>query len=458
MTRKNNLSLAFLVVFLKFSLGFITYPLYLKYLNNFEISLYFLFISTSSLFELLDFNLSNSLIRYFSYAEGGLSELEKEGISNTDTKAGAGELFENLLVFSKIYYKWLCFIGVITIGFGFSAYLFFFTKKFHEAFVYYEFNWIIYAGSVILGVYFMYLSPALMGKGYIDETNKVSLYSRCLGVVAQVICIFSGLGLLSLGISALISTVFERVLLIRLFKQKILINKIRKTINKQSFSKLLKTIWHNNYKLGLMSLAWLLIAKFNTFIAGFAISDLTTLSSYLFTFQVFTIILAIAHVPISNNYADISMFYVSDRLKSIQLFLKVNRYSIVLMLLATVGVIVLGNNVLHMLNIKQGLLPFKYLLLIGVIYILEKQLVNHSTMITISNKLPMFRAYIISATMVLTLSIYLALILKVGIIGVILPQLIGQGVFNYWYWIKYNLHNENIKFSDYLYGFVRFGY
>jgi hypothetical protein len=457
MTRKNNLSLAFLVVFLKFSLGFITYPLYLKYLNSFEISLYFLFISTSSLFELLDFNLSNGLIRYFSYAEGGLSELEKEGISNTSTKTEDDDLFENLLVFSKIYYKWLCFIGAITIGFGFSVYLFFFTKRFHEAFVYYEFNWILYGGSVILGVYFMYLSPALMGKGYIDETNKVSLYSRGLGVVAQVLCIVSGLGLLSLGISAIISTVFERVLLIRLFKQKILINKIRKNINKQSFSTLLKTIWHNNYKLGLMTLAGLFIAKFNTFIAGFAISDLTILSSYLFTFQVFTIILTIAHVPISNNYADMSMFYVSDHGKSIKIFLKYNSYSIVLMIMLVIGVIFFGNFILQLIHIKHGLLPIKYLLLIGLVYILEKQLVDHSTMIAITNKVPMFKAYLVSAVIILVLSILLALVLRIGVIGIILPQLLGQGIFNYWFWVKYNLANEKISFKDYFLSLVTVG-
>lgn len=458
MTRKNNLSLAFLVVLLKFSLGFITYPLYLKYLNSFEISLYFLFISTSSLFELLDFNLSNGLIRYFSYAEGGLSELEKDGFSNKEIEAKEGDLFENLLGFSQIYYKWLCFIGAITIGLGFSVYLFFFTKKFQEAFLYYEFDWLIYGSSVILGIYFMYLAPALIGKGYIDQTNKVSLYSRGLGVITQVVCIISGLGLLSLGISALISTIFERVLLIRLFKQKILVCKIKNTLNKQSFSKLLKTIWHNNYKLGLIALAGLFIAKFNTFIAGFAISDLNTLSSYLFTFQVFTIILAIAHVPISNNYADMSMFYISNHDKSVKIFLKCNSYSMFLMILLAIGVIFFGNFILHLMHIKHGLLPIKYLLLIGFIYILEKQLADHSSMITIANKVPMYKAYLFSAIMVLVLTILLALILKIGVMSVVLPQLIGQGIFNYWYWVKYNLANENIKFKEYILSLVRIGY
>ena len=458
MVRKNNLYLAFVVVFIKFSLGFITYPLYLKYLNSFEVSLYFLFISTSTLFDLLDFNFSLGLTRYFSYAEGGLTELKKDGLSNTSLKLDDGDLFGNLLVFSKFYYKCLCTLGAITIGIGFSVYLYFFTQKFHEEFLYYELNWILYSCSVLLGVYFMYLAPALMGRGFIDETNKVSLYSRCLGVVAQVICIVSGLGLLSLGISALISAISERVLLIKIFEKKILFDKVKHKLNRTSFFYLLQNVWHNNYKLGLITVAGLAITKFNTFIAGFAISDLTTLSSYLFTFQLFSIVLAVAHVPISNNYADMSMLYVADHPKSIRLFLKSNSYSIILMVVLVFGIIATGGIVLKILHFKHGLLQTKYLLFIGLIFILEKQLADHSTMIAITNKVPMLKAYIFSAIMVLVLSVFLALIFKIGVMGVILPQLIGQGVFNYWYWVKYNLDNENIKFKDYVLSLVRIGY
>lgn len=450
--RKNSLSLAIIVLLFKMLIGFINYPLYIRFLTPFELSIFFLIISTGSIFELLDFNFTTNLIRYFSYAEGGISHLQKEGLAPV-TVDKSEDLFSLLLIFSKVYYKILTVVAFIVIGIGFSIYLFYFTKIHGQAFLKLEVIWTIYCSGSLLTIYYMYLSPAMISKGFIDNVNRISLFAKIFGVVVQIIALFLGLGLFAIAIGAIATMVLERIWLFREFDSKFgLFRKL--TINRNQFLNFFKTIWHSNFKLGLMTLAWLFIAKFNSFIAGFAIHDVNLLSEYLFTLQLFTIILSIAHVPISNNISDISTYYVQNKQHSIKIFLKNNALSIMCMVCFTLIIIFIGNEVLHLFHYKKVLLSNKFIILLGIIYVFEKQLVNHSTMISVGNIVPMYRAYLISAVIVFLVTMYLVFILHLGVLGLILPQLIGQGIFNYWYWVNYNLKFHNISYKNYLFSLL----
>lgn len=431
LARKNNLLLGMLVSLFKLSLGFITYPLYLHYLNPVELSIFFLFVGTSSIIELLDFGFYGSITRYFAYSSSKPIEYK----------------VNILLKISQAYYRWICIIAFFVVVVGFGIYLYFFTNLHHARFINYLLIWLLYGTSVLIGIYFMYLSPLLIGFGFIDKVNKISLISRIIGLVIQVVFIIAGYGLVSIAIGALCSTIVERVMLLEAV-QKLSLD-ICQTFEHSDYKKVFKEIWSVNYKLGLISLAWLFIAKINVFIAGMIIKDITLLSEYLFSFQMITILLAIAHVPISNRFGDISSYYVSNKTKAMSLFFKSNQQSIWFMLLCTASLLLFGNATLTLLNFKHSLLNWHYLLVICIMYLLEKQLINHSTMISIRNEVPMLKSYLVTAIMVVVITIICAEILHIGIWSVILPQLICQSCFNYWYWIKYNLSRENIKFTHY---------
>lgn len=447
--RKNNLLLGLATNFLKMSIGFITYPVYLRYLESFQLSIFFLFSGTGALLELLDFGFSGNITRYFAYAASGVSEVIKTRIPADISLSFSSEtnLTNNLMQFAKIYYRVLCGIALLLVIGGFSIYLYFFAKLHNAAYGYIEGIWLIYSVGTLFSVYYMYLAPLLIGKGFIDKTNKIALFCRILGAITQIIMLFSGLGLVSIAIGAVVSGITERILLLKLVRQ--VLGKVNTKISKPEFWQLFYNLWHTNYKLGLITLAWLFIAKINTFIAGFAIHDIKLLSEYLFTFQVITILLTFAHVPLSNNFADIAAYYVQDRKKGITLFLKANSKSLWLMLLLSIGMLSFGNLFLKVLHFKHGILTNNYLIIILIIYIFEKQLINHTTMITVRNEVPMFKAYLLTAACVFSLTLIFAYAFKLGIWAVILPQLIVQGLFNYWYWVKYNLAQDEISLYQY---------
>ncbi len=447
MDRKNSTLLGLITVIFKVASGLIVYPIALKCLNSFDLSIYLLIISTASLFELLDFNFTGNLIRYFSYIEGGSQSQDKNIFIEENFSNSGSSLFCELLLMAKLYYKLLCVFCFILIGIGFSFYLYFFTKSHHQAFFYYECNWLLYSTAVLLSVYFMYLAPALISKGMIDKVNKISLISKLSGVIVQLILIY-WLGLPALLIGAFVTTIVERTILYNLFA-KVINFDIKIKLDQNRFWYILKIFWQNNYRLGLIALIWLFLNKLSSFVAGFSITDTHQLAEFLFSMQIFSLASFLASVPINNNFSDISTFIVNNKSQAIKLFLKNNRQSLLLLISISIAVVIFGHSISELLKLKHSFLEIKYLLVIILINILDKQLLNNSTMITIFNQIPMLKAYLISA-IVITVSIFIGcFIFHLGIWGLLIPQLIVQSLYNYWYWVYYNIKLMLISVKDY---------
>lgn len=443
--RKNNLKFGLFVTAFKVSLGFISYPLYLHYLSSFDLSVYFLFASTGFIIELLDFNFSVSLSRYFAYSYN----FNVLGVnSHTEIKIYNPSV---LLQFAKLYYRIVCLFVVVILVVGFSFYLYYFTQLHNQNFWYYECIWLCYSGNVVLGMYFNYMSPLLIGFGYVDKVNKVSFISRISGFIFQLIFILCGFGLITMAISTFVSALVERFLFYGMVN-KLVVNFRFDKLSHDKLINVFKDIWKTSYKLGLITFSWLMISRLNSFVIGVSVNDLLLLNQYLFTFQVISILMTLAHVPINNNFGDMASYYVTDKNQAMIIFLKSNKYSIWLMFIFCICMVLFGNLLLSIFGLKHSLLPFQYIIILIIIYIFEKQLVNHTTMISLRNEVPMLKSYLITGFFI-SLSIILLSIYKVhNLLAYLLPQLIFQGVFNYWYWVKYNLNKFNINIVSYFKG------
>ncbi|MCE3269556.1 MAG: polysaccharide biosynthesis protein [Burkholderiales bacterium] len=356
--RKNSLTLALFTSVFKVSLGLISYPLFLKFLNSFDLSMYLLFISTIGFVELLDLNFSPNLVRYFSYADAGLKTLS---INNNDKQV---DLLSDLFVMARQYYRFLCAIACIIFGFGFSVYLYYFTALHHKNFIYYELNWLGYMVAILLGIYFTYLSPALIGRGHIDRVNRVLLISKLTAVIIQSALVYF-IGLPAIILGALISTIIERILLLNLVKNHLNFDKNKK-IDRNQFYLLLKQFWSTNYKLALIGISITIIARFKAFTAGFVIFDANLLAQFLFSLQVFAIAFSLAIVPVSNNYSDMSAYFISDKSRLQKLFFKQNRISLFIILFVSIVIIFFGNILVQLINVKHPFLPWTYLIVISL--------------------------------------------------------------------------------------------
>ncbi|MCC2625926.1 MAG: hypothetical protein K0R14_1799 [Burkholderiales bacterium] len=442
--RKNSLSLALFASVFKVSLGLISYPLFLKFLDSFDLSIYLLFISTIAFVELLDLNFAANLVRYFSYAAAGVKTLDL----NENSSSEQTDLLSDLFIMARQYYRYMCAIAFVIFGIGFSIYLYYFTALHHKNFIYYELNWLGYMSAMLLGIYFTYLSPALIGSGHIDRVNRVLLISKLTAVIIQS-CLVYFIGLFAIVLGALVSMIIERVLLLTLVNKKLDFEKNKK-IDKSKFYKLLKQFWGTNYKLALMSIAVTVLVRFKLFAAGFVIYDASKLAQFLFSLQVFTIAYTLATVPLSNNYSDMSAYFINDKPRLLKVFLKQNKIALFIISAASIFIILSGDLLVQILKVKHPFLPWPYLFIIALIFILEIQLNNHANSLIIQNKVNMYKSYLVSAAGTIILIILFCFILRLQIWGLLLAQLIMQSLNNYWYWVKCNLRSYSLSVKDYM--------
>jgi hypothetical protein len=446
--RKNSLSLALFTSVFKVALGLISYPLFLRFLNSFDLSMYLLFISTISFVELLDLSFSTNLVRYFSYADAGLKTLRIGDNANEQS-----DLLGDLFIMARQYYRYMCVIAFLIFGIGFSIYLYYFTALHHKNFIYYELNWLGYMSAMLLGIYFTYLSPVLIGRGHIDKVNRVLLVSRITAVIIQSVLVYF-IGLSAIVLGALISMIVERWLLLTLVRTQLNITYKRK-IDRNKFYVLLKQFWATNYKLALMSIAVTILVRFKLFVAGFVIYDANVLAQFLFSLQIFTIAYTVATVPISNNYSDMSSYFISDRSRLLKVFLKQNRISLYIILIASLLIILSGDKMLQLLGLgRHPFLPESYLAVIALTFVLEIQLSNHVNSLIVQNKIEMYKSFLISAVTTVLLIMVFCFGLHMQLWGLLIAQLIVQSLYNYWYWVWENLRSYSVSITNYIQSLV----
>lgn len=127
-------------------------------------------------------------------------------------------------------------------------------------------SWHIYVLSIVLNFYFYYYTPLLTGRGKIAESNQTIVISNITYLVISAIGLLNCYGLIAVSIGDLLGSLVNRATSFYYFYDKNLkqnfMNSDEKDIN------LLPILWHNAYKLGLVSIGSFLITKGNTLIAS----------------------------------------------------------------------------------------------------------------------------------------------------------------------------------------------
>lgn len=426
MKRSNNLKLAFFAFFLKYGLGLISYPIFLHYLNTTDAGIYFLILNSGALFDILDLNFKNSLVIQFSQAEG----------SSIDKGSSSLLTYSEILVFSKFFYSIVCIVAMLVVGVGFAIYLYFYLlqKGFAHDYIKYLSIWSIFCISSLLQVYYTYLSPALTSKGHINYINKLSMNTKLLGFVVQILFLVLGLGLFALALSVAIATIYERFSIYKYYSLVISESHNMIRITFTEFKQIFIQLWETNYKLGLVSIAIIMNTRLPAYFVGMLHIPAEQITAYLFTMQLVGLIFAFSHVPIVNNFADLSYYFVQDRERFVKIFKRVNKSSLLIYVFFMFSFILLGPWFIKLIGIKHSILSVYLLSVIGVTYFFEKMLLNYTTIICVTNKIPMYKSFIISSLLIVILQIVLVHKYDTSIISVIFPQLIVQIGFNYWFW------------------------
>lgn len=413
-------------------------PLFLFFLSDDKLGLWYVFVSLSGIVLLLQLGFSPALARNIAYCMSGVKELAKEGASRATSQI-SWPLLSNVILVSKKFYGIISFVALcllLTLG---SAYV----MSLADLNRHYLFAvWGSYSLGIFLNIYFSYFESALRGVGAIAEVNKSSVYSVFIQVLicASLFCL--GFGLLSPVFAYVAQGVSYRMFCRRYFWRN---ESIRTGLDKKSMKKmadpamqkhLYKMMAPNAYRDGIVLLANYLATQANTIVASMFL-PLADTGFYSLTIQLINAIASLSAVVVSAYHPVLqSSFATGDnveirRLISLSSSAFVVSFAVGFLLLAVFGI-----PIMQMLKPSYEV-PFLFLLMTGFYYFIWKQQTNYAAYISNNNTIPYAIPFVLASLGGVALSILLTGGFGIGAYGLIGGQLVAQIVFNSWYWVRY---------------------
>lgn len=429
---KRDIIWNYIAQFFNIGAGIIILPVILKKLSSEELGIWFIFLAISNLVYLLDFGFLPTIQRNVSYVYSGAEELLEVGISNKVKKEINYKLLYDLIETSRKLYKnisLIAFFILISIG---TYYIYTLVLNFYN-FQKIILAWILFVLSILMNFYYYYFNALLRGRGLIAEANKIIIFSRIGFILSAIIALKINLGLISLSIGNIIS-----VIIIRFYSKKIFFTKELKEKmlqqNRKIDKSLIKVIWHNASKLGLVSLGAFLIVKGNTFIASKYL-PLDIVASYGLSLQFFSILTGIASSILNVFISKIAQYRVENKIIKLQeyysLCFVINTFFFIVGSLIIIFII---PKFLYLLNSNTALLSTKYLVFMSCYLFLEMIHSNASGFIITSNSIPFVKAAIFSGIGIVILSLILIKLTKNGVWSLLISQCIIQLCYNNWKW------------------------
>lgn len=432
--------------FLQYGSAILVLPFMVTCLPGDQVGLWFVFIAMQSVVSIVDSGFAPTYARNFSFVFAGVQKLKYKGVSDESGSLNQ-ELLADLIASSRLLYAGMAVgIGIVLLWPG-SYYIMSLVKTSPGARPEWI-SWWVFVFAVVVNVYFSWYTSLLIGAGRVRGNYQVGILNRGgFSVLACVGLFFRG-GILSVSVAFLIGAIISRVY------AGILVGPLLKNIPKVCWSakyknilELLKIVWHNSYKSGLVAFGAFLITRFGVFVVT-SFCGLIVSGQYSVSLQVFSVIMSLSQTALCAFIPRLSMLRVSGEKNEFRnLFLISSFFTWTIFCLLSVFVILFGNQLLNLMHSNTMLLSRDYLIIMAVVWLLEANHAGSAAVIATGNSIPFMPAALVSGLLICLLSLVSAA-LGFGLIGVIFCQGVVQLAYNNWKWPMAIYSELDIRLSD----------
>ena len=423
------------------------------FLSNNELGIWYTFLSLGAIVQLVDFGFLPCITRNISFAWSGAVELTKSGIPRHGESATANyQLLRTIICTSRYVYSLMAIVVMIFGGVLGSIYVrSIYVRSISDAAnsTGYMIAWLVYGLSLVINIYFGYWTGCLQGIGAIKENNLAKVVSYIVLIVVTVFCLFRSVGLLSMSIGNLASGIVYRVLAKHFFvnregiKGSILLEKGK--TSRSEVVKLLKIIWPNTWKMGINAFGTYFITQGNTLLCS-AFLGLEATATYGLSLQICTAITTVAKILLTAYQPRlVELNLHGDKKETAKLFSMIMTVYWLIIVLAAIALAVVGIPLLGIIKSDTSL-PYAVVFYMLLYLALEG---NHScfaTYLTTQNEIPFFKAGLLSAIGVFSVSFILVKWTDWGIWALMLGQSLVQLAYNNWKWPHMVLKGFSINF------------
>ena len=436
--KKKDFVWNYLGLFFSFGINIFLLPLVLKFLSSQDLGLWYVFASIGALVNLIDFGFAPQMARSITYAYSGASEINKVGMSSSNNVKPNYLLLKKVISSAKLLYLLISIVALLLLIIIGTPYIYHINanKLTNENLL----AWLIYCTACFINILYSYYNSIFRGLGIFVPINKAMVYSKLVQLVCSFSLLLLGYGLLAVSIAYLLSNlIFRLYLLVVSKKEKIFIDvekNAKQLINFSERKKILKVIWYNSSKDGLVTISNFLVIQSNTIICSIYFG-LNITASYALGVQLISFIASISVIIFSTLQPSlVNASLVNDMSKKRKIFTIGLGSYVVSFVLLVFCLILIGIPVLTLL--KSNTSVNINITIFYAIYVFIYTNTNLSaSYISTSNKLPYATPYIISSISGVLLAILFAEFTSFNIYGLISAHLLIQLLYNAWKWPIY---------------------
>ncbi len=444
---KNDVIWSYLGKFFQIAAGIFVLPLILRNLSTEEVAIWYIFLAIMSFVNLMDFGLAPNITRHCSYIFSGAKGLKKEGVDINRGNSINYVLFFKFIASVKWIYRGISLIAFVTLNTVGTYYIY---NVIEEASIWEILPaWIIFGTAVSFNLYYYYYTPLLTGRGKLMESNKSMVFSKSAYIIISYVLILNGSGLLGIAVAYLLGGVVNR-LVSKFYFYDNEINLNKNKLNTKFDLNIIKILWYNSKKMGMISVSYFMMTTASTLIIGMYLK-LEEVAMYGLTMQIMNLLIAISTIIFSILTPKLNMLAIQKHKEEFLLYSGfVIVFSLLLYVIGAVCIIVFGRNIIHIINADINLLSTDLLILIMIqsVFSINYSIVNQ--LISTHNSVPYMKSSIFTGIAIVSSNFLILRFSQIGLIGIIISPILVQSIYNYWKWPLFFAKKFNIPYFSLL--------
>lgn len=410
--------------------GLLLLPLIVARFSAPEVGLWYVFLTLQGMIILLDFGFQPTIARGFASAFAGARSILRQGLDTNSHSEPNYPLVHELIHVARRLYGFLC-LGVIALmATGGLAFVYFLAQRDGIPLTEVVPAWLLFSGAMGLTVYFLWISPLLLGAGRVSANYSFLAANRFTFTATAAVLLLCGVGLIALPVAVILGSLVGRLVAGRSMSD--IIKRAREYPATQG-NHLLKTLWHNASRMGLVSASGFLAVRANVFVVS-VYAGLGSSAAYSISLQLMTSLMSVSLLPSQILMPKAVAARIRDDYPTLRkVFWTTTVVAVGVFAAGLIFLTVAGPILLRLVGSNVDLLPTSLFVLLGVIMLLETNHTNSAMMIATSNVMPFTKVAVISGVAIAILSPALAWG-GLGVLGVILAQGGVQLAYNNWGW------------------------
>lgn len=422
-------------VFFSVCSNVIMLPFVLHYLSSDMYGLWGVFQSVAAITTLFDFGFSTTFARNINYCWNGAAELRKDGVTYAENKEPNFYLMKRAMKACRYVFLLIsavAFLIMATVG---TVYIRYISRDItnSEPMI----AWLCYVIAIFLNLYYGYFNSFLRGVGAISAVNRATVIARCTQIVLTITLLFCGLGIIGTGVAYLSYGVVFRLQgkfnFMHFHNIGDELEKITTKIPKSEVKDMFLIVWHNASREGIVTLSNYLANQACTIICSLFM-PLSMTGTYSLAVQLATAISNVSGALYTANQPVLQSAYITNNMSLTRRTMSLIVVSYTgIYLTGIVAVTTVGLPVLRIIK-PETVLTVSVMLGVGLYQFMLKFRNCYTSYFSCTNRIPYVKTFIVSSVSCVLLAFITLKYLNWGIWGLILAQIVSQGVYNIWYW------------------------